>query len=211
MARREAEADCMLSRRRRQTAATSAAMWATLVVSVRTSAPQSSTRPRQRTSTSTTAASRSRATSLTTMRYRRPTTAYNSKTSRVIDGGQTCRVIQQTLSDDGSRAPDAHVLIRIYQLPDGSSDAVRSIVLERPTTKASWTCGTCIPTTSGNECLRSGWSGWGTSTACIAGKGRGWSRRSIVQKWRKQYSPFGGKGPTKPSSIAASTSAGSMS
>ena len=50
------------------------------------------------------------------------------KNVRVIDGGQTCRVIQQTLSDDGSRAPDAHVLIRIYQLPDGSSDAVRSIV-----------------------------------------------------------------------------------
>ena len=45
----------------------------------------------------------------------------------MIDGGQTCRVIQQTLSDDGSRAPDAHVLIRIYQLPDASSDLVRSI------------------------------------------------------------------------------------
>ena len=49
------------------------------------------------------------------------------KNLQVVNGGQTCRVIHQTLSEDTSRAPDAHVLIRLYQLPEGSSEVVGAI------------------------------------------------------------------------------------
>ncbi len=49
------------------------------------------------------------------------------KNLQIVNGGQTCRVIHQTLSEDRSRAPHAHVLIRMYQLPEGSSDVVGAI------------------------------------------------------------------------------------
>ena len=49
------------------------------------------------------------------------------KSLQVINGGQTCRVIHQTLSEDASCAPDAHLLIRIYQLPEGSAEVVQAI------------------------------------------------------------------------------------
>ena len=46
---------------------------------------------------------------------------------QVINGGQTCKTIHQTLSENGFCAPEAYVLIRIYQLPDESTDVVRDI------------------------------------------------------------------------------------
>ena len=49
------------------------------------------------------------------------------KNLQVINGGQTCRVIHQTLSENVSCAPDAHLLIRIYQLPEGSAEVVQAI------------------------------------------------------------------------------------
>lgn len=49
------------------------------------------------------------------------------KNLQVVNGGQTCRVIHETLSEDASRAPDAHVSIRLYQLPEGSIEVADSI------------------------------------------------------------------------------------
>ena len=49
------------------------------------------------------------------------------KNLQVINGGQTCKTIHQTLSEHGSIATDSYVLIRIYQLPENSVDVVRDI------------------------------------------------------------------------------------
>ena len=47
---------------------------------------------------------------------------------QVINGGQTCKKIQQTLSVDGAPgAEDAYVMLRIYQLPDEAADVVQEI------------------------------------------------------------------------------------
>ena len=47
---------------------------------------------------------------------------------QVINGGQTCKTIQQTLSVDGAPgAQDAYVMLRIYQLPDDAADVVQEI------------------------------------------------------------------------------------
>ena len=46
---------------------------------------------------------------------------------QVINGGQTCKTIHQTLSGNGSCAAESSVLIRIYQLPDESREVVRDI------------------------------------------------------------------------------------
>ena len=46
---------------------------------------------------------------------------------QVVNGGQTCKTIHRTLSDNGACAADASVLIRIYQLPDESPEVVRDI------------------------------------------------------------------------------------
>ena len=45
---------------------------------------------------------------------------------QVINGGQTCKTIQRILGD-GVTAPNAYVLIRIYELPKGEEDLVRNI------------------------------------------------------------------------------------
>ena len=50
------------------------------------------------------------------------------KNMRVVNGGQTCKTIQQTLHEDLLRsAESAYVMIRIYQLPDGSAEVVQDI------------------------------------------------------------------------------------
>ncbi len=49
------------------------------------------------------------------------------KNLQIVNGGQTCRTIYQTLEEDLFASTDAFVLIRIYQLPDGSQDVVRDI------------------------------------------------------------------------------------
>ena len=47
---------------------------------------------------------------------------------QVINGGQTCKTIQQTLSVDGAPdVEDAYVMLRIYQLPDEAADVVQEI------------------------------------------------------------------------------------
>ena len=46
---------------------------------------------------------------------------------QVVNGGQTCKTIHQTLSDNSSCAAESSVLIRIYQLPDESTEVVRDI------------------------------------------------------------------------------------
>ena len=47
---------------------------------------------------------------------------------QVINGGQTCKTIQQTLSVDGAPGvEDAYVMLRIYQLPDDAADVVQEI------------------------------------------------------------------------------------
>ena len=50
------------------------------------------------------------------------------KNMQVINGGQTCKTIQQTLSGDGAPgAEDAYVMLRIYQLPDEADNVVQEI------------------------------------------------------------------------------------
>ena len=49
------------------------------------------------------------------------------KNLQVINGGQTCKTIHQTLSDNSSCADESSVLVRIYQLPDESKEVVRDI------------------------------------------------------------------------------------
>lgn len=54
----------------------------------------------------------------------------NAEGLQIINGGQTCKTIQSTLSALGSTVPDiekAFVLVRLYELPSGSDDLVRSI------------------------------------------------------------------------------------
>lgn len=46
---------------------------------------------------------------------------------QVINGGQTCKTIEQVLSDGAVTTPKAFVLIRIYELPKGEEDLVRNI------------------------------------------------------------------------------------
>ena len=47
---------------------------------------------------------------------------------QVINGGQTCKTIQQTLRDAGLDCADsAYVMVRIYELPEGSNEVVREI------------------------------------------------------------------------------------
>ena len=50
------------------------------------------------------------------------------KNVQVVNGGQTCKTIQQTLSDQGPDCADsAYVMVRIYELPEDSDDVVREI------------------------------------------------------------------------------------
>ena len=46
---------------------------------------------------------------------------------QVVNGGQTCKTIHQTLRDNPACAEDSSVLIRIYQLPDESGEVVHDI------------------------------------------------------------------------------------
>lgn len=46
---------------------------------------------------------------------------------QVINGGQTCRTIQHVLGTEKLQAPNAEVLIRIYELPRGEEDLVRTV------------------------------------------------------------------------------------
>lgn len=46
---------------------------------------------------------------------------------QVINGGQTCKTIQRTLGSGTVTAPNASVLVRIYELPKGEEDLVRNI------------------------------------------------------------------------------------
>ena len=50
------------------------------------------------------------------------------KNVQVINGGQTCKTIQETLSDSSPDCADsAYVMVRIYELPEDSDDVVREI------------------------------------------------------------------------------------
>ena len=50
------------------------------------------------------------------------------KNLQIVNGGQTCRTIYQTLAEGDLLPPhDAFVLIRVYQLPDSSQEVVRDI------------------------------------------------------------------------------------
>jgi hypothetical protein len=49
------------------------------------------------------------------------------KNVQVINGGQTCKTIHRTLTDNNSCATEAHLLIRIYQLPGESREVVQEI------------------------------------------------------------------------------------
>ena len=46
---------------------------------------------------------------------------------QIVNGGQTCKTIHQTLSDNRACAEESSVLIRIYQLPDESREVVGDI------------------------------------------------------------------------------------
>ena len=46
---------------------------------------------------------------------------------QIVNGGQTCKTIHQTLSDNRACADESSVLIRIYQLPDESREVVGDI------------------------------------------------------------------------------------
>jgi hypothetical protein len=46
---------------------------------------------------------------------------------QVINGGQTCKTIQRILGSGTVTAPNASVLVRIYELPKGEEDLVRNI------------------------------------------------------------------------------------
>ena len=46
---------------------------------------------------------------------------------QVVNGGQTCKTIHQTLHDNPACAEESSVLIRIYQLPDESREVVEDI------------------------------------------------------------------------------------
>ncbi|MDQ6979109.1 MAG: AIPR family protein [Mariprofundaceae bacterium] len=49
------------------------------------------------------------------------------KNMQIINGGQTCKTIQQTLADNPSIAPMAYVMIRVYQLAESESDFVHDM------------------------------------------------------------------------------------
>jgi hypothetical protein len=49
------------------------------------------------------------------------------KNMQVINGGQTCKTIQETLKTTPNIAIDAYVMIRIYQLADANKEFVRAI------------------------------------------------------------------------------------
>ena len=49
------------------------------------------------------------------------------KNLQIVNGGQTCRTIHQTLEEDLFAPTNAFVLIRIYQLPEDSREVVRDI------------------------------------------------------------------------------------
>ena len=49
------------------------------------------------------------------------------KNLQIVNGGQTCKTIHRTLRDNGGRAADASLLVRIYQLPEEAGDVVRDI------------------------------------------------------------------------------------
>ncbi len=50
------------------------------------------------------------------------------KNVQIINGGQTCRTIQQTLEEGGPRTGTAaYAMLRIYQLPEESEDIIREI------------------------------------------------------------------------------------
>ena len=50
------------------------------------------------------------------------------KNLQIVNGGQTCKTIQQTLHDNSSLCADsAYVMVRIYELPEGSDEVVREI------------------------------------------------------------------------------------
>ena len=46
---------------------------------------------------------------------------------QIVNGGQTCKTIHQTLSDNRACAEESSVLIRIYQLPEESREVVHDI------------------------------------------------------------------------------------
>ena len=46
---------------------------------------------------------------------------------QVVNGGQTCKTIHRTLSDNPACADESSVLVRIYQLPDESREVVHDI------------------------------------------------------------------------------------
>ena len=46
---------------------------------------------------------------------------------QIVNGGQTCKTIHQTLSDNRACAEESSVLIRIYQLPEDSREVVHDI------------------------------------------------------------------------------------
>ncbi|MDE0039396.1 MAG: AIPR family protein [Gammaproteobacteria bacterium] len=51
-----------------------------------------------------------------------------AKNLQVVNGGQTCKTIQQTLHDNPCfGAESAFVMIRLYELPEGAEDVVREI------------------------------------------------------------------------------------
>ena len=86
---------------------------------------------------------------------------------QVINGGQTCKTIQQTLSVDGAPgAEDAYVMLRIYQLPDEAADVVQEITKATNSQNRS-TCAICAPTTSGKGRWSSGWRSWATNSSAI--------------------------------------------
>jgi len=53
----------------------------------------------------------------------------NLRDLQVVNGGQTCRTIQETLNTDASTDLDASVLVRIYKVPKEQRDMVQRITL----------------------------------------------------------------------------------
>lgn len=49
------------------------------------------------------------------------------KNVQVVNGGQTCKTIHETIAERGLCAPESSVLVRIYQLPGESKEVVREI------------------------------------------------------------------------------------
>jgi hypothetical protein len=58
---------------------------------------------------------------------------------QIINGGQTCKTIQRTLSSGLIIEPKASALVRIYELPKSEENLVRNI-----------TSATCVPMTTGS-------------------------------------------------------------